>query len=87
MRIIEIKNVTRKDMPIYYRRFYSGVVVLELVNKPVEFPIDWQIENKATGQTEIAISLAQSVDYPLVPLQKELKKYIASLDSDGKLPL
>jgi len=86
MRIIEIKNMTRKDMPIYYRRFYSGIAVLELVNKPIEFPLDWQIENKATGQTEIAISLKQSVDYPLVPLQKELKKYIASLDSDGKLP-
>jgi hypothetical protein len=86
MRIIEIKNMTRKDMPIYYRRFYSGVAVLELVNKPVEFPLEWQIEHKPTGQTVIALSLTQSVDYPLVPLQKELKKYIGSLDSDGKLP-
>jgi len=86
MRIIEIKDMTRKDMPIYYRRFYSGVAVLELVNKPIECPLDWQIENNATGQTEIALSFKQSVDYPLVPLQKELKKYIGSLDSDGKLP-
>jgi hypothetical protein len=86
MRIVEIKNMARKEMPIYYRRFYSGVAVLELVNKSVEFPLDWQIEHKATGQTEIALSLTQSVDYPLVPLQKELKKYIGSLDSDGKLP-
>jgi len=86
MRIIEIKNMTRKEMPIYYRRFYSGVAVLELVNKPVECPVDWQIEHKATGQTEIALSFTQSVDYPLVPLQKELKKYIGSLDSSGKLP-
>jgi len=86
MRIIEIKNMTRKDMPIYYRRFYSGVAVLELVNRPVEFPLDWQIEHKPTGQIEIAISIKQSVDYPLVPLQKELKKYIGALDSDGKLP-
>jgi len=86
MRIIDIKNMARKEMPIYYRRFYSGVAVLELVNKPVECPLEWQIEHKATGQKEIAISLSQSVDYPLVPLQKELKKYIDSLDSAGKLP-
>jgi hypothetical protein len=86
MRIIEIKNMTRKDMPIYYRRFYSGVAVLELVHRPVECPLDWQIEHKPTGQTEIALSLSQSVDYPLVPLQKELKKYIDSLDANGKLP-
>jgi len=86
MRIIEIKDMTRKEMPIYYRRFYSGVAVLELVNKPIEFPLDWQIEHKPTGQTEIALSLKQKVDYPLVPLQKELKRYIGTLDSDGKLP-
>ena len=86
MRIIEIKNMSRKDMPIYYRRFYSGVAVLELVNRPVEFPLDWQIEHKTTGQTEIMISIKQSVDYPLVPLQKELKKHIGALDLDGKLP-
>jgi len=86
MRIIEIKNMARKEMPIYYRRFYTGVAVLELVNKPVECPLDWQIEHKATGQTEIALSFTKSVDYPLVPLQKELKKYIGSLDSTGKLP-
>jgi len=86
MRVVEIKNMARKDMPIYYRRFYSGVAVLELVNKPVELPLDWQIEHKATGQTEIALSMTQGVDYPLVPLQKELKKYIGALDTDGKLP-
>jgi hypothetical protein len=86
MRVVEIKNMTRKEMPIYYRRFYSGLAVLEFVNKLAEFPLDWQIEHKATGQTEIAISLTQNVDYPLVPLQKELKKFISSLDSDGKLP-
>jgi len=86
MRIIEIKDMTRKDMPIYYRRFYSGVAVLELVNKPVECPLEWQIEHKPTGQTEIALTVKQSVDYPLIPLQKELKKYINALDTDGKLP-
>ena len=86
MRIVEIKNMTRKDMPIYYRRFYAGIAVLELVNKPVEFPLEWQIEHKATGQTEISLSLTQRVDYPLVPLQKELKKHIGALDLAGKLP-
>jgi len=86
MRIIEIKDMARKDMPIYYRRFYSGVALLELVNRQVEFPLEWQIEHKPTGQMEIAISIKQSVDYPLVPLQKELKKFIGALDSNGKLP-
>lgn len=87
MKISEIKNIVRKDVPIYYRRLYSGIAVMELINKPLEVPLDFQIEQKPTGQIDIAIMFAQKVDYPLVPLQKELKKFIGDLDSDGKLPL
>jgi len=86
MKIIEIKDITRKDYPIYYRRLYSGTVVLELVNKPIEVPLDFQIEQKPTGASEIGIKLLQVVDYPLVPLYKELKNFIGALDSEGKLP-
>ena len=86
MRIIEIKNMTRKEFPIYYRRFYAGVAVMELVNETVEIPLDFQIELKPTGAKDIMIVLSQKIDYPLVPIQKELKKYIGALDSDGKLP-
>ena len=86
MKILEIKNMTRKEFPIYYRRFYSGTVVMEFISKPMEFPLDFQIEQKPTGQIEIALTFTQKVDYPLVPLQKELKLFIASLDSNGQLP-
>ncbi|MCL2380019.1 MAG: hypothetical protein FWC64_00325 [Treponema sp.] len=87
MKVIEIKNLSRKDVPIYYRRLYSGVVVLELLSKTIDIPLDFYIEHKPTGLTEISItsSVAQ-VDYPLIPLKKELKKFIGALDSDGKLP-
>jgi hypothetical protein len=87
MRVSEIKNIERKDVPIYYRRIYTGIAVMELVNKPVEVSLEFQIEHKPTGQTDIGITLFQKVDYPLVPLQKEIKKLIVELDSTGKLPV
>jgi len=86
MQIIEIKNIVRKDFPIYYRRLYSGIATLELINKPVDVPLDFQIEQKPTGHTEIGVTLSGIVDYPLVPLQRELKNFINVLDSSGKLP-
>ena len=86
MKILEIKNIIRKDVPIYYRRLYSSVVLMELVNKLVEIDMDFQIEHKPTGQTEISITAMGTVDYPLIPLQKELKKVIGELDSSRKLP-
>ena len=86
MRVIEIKNMSRKDFPIYYRRFYTGIAVLELVNGTVEVPMEFQIEHKPTGNKDIVIGFSQKIDYPLIPIQKELKKYIGALDAEGKLP-
>ena len=86
MKILEIKNIVRKDVPIYYRRLYTGIAVLELINNSVNLPLDFQIEHKPTGSTEISLTFSQTIDYPLVPLQRELKKYISALDSNGKLP-
>ena len=86
MKVVDIKNIVRKDIPIYYRRLYAGTAVLELINKPQEIPLSFQIENKPTGSVEIGITFLEKVDYPLIPLQKELKKFIGELDSSGKLP-
>jgi hypothetical protein len=86
VRIIAIKNIVRKDVPIYYRRLYSGDAVLELINKPVEIPVEFQIEHMPTGQTVINVTFPQKVDYPLVPLLKEFRNFIGALDSEGKLP-
>jgi len=87
MRVIEIKNLTRKDFPIYYRRLYSGIVVMELINKIIDVPLDFQIEHKPTGHVDINATLMDDVDYPVIPLQKELKRFIGALLSDGKLPI
>jgi hypothetical protein len=87
MKILEVKDIVRKDVPIYYRRLYSGIAVMELINKAVEVRIDFSIETKPTGQKEILINLVDKVDYPLVPLNKELRKILDNLDSTGVIPV
>jgi hypothetical protein len=87
MKILKVKDVARKDVPIYYRRFYTGLVAVELINKTVEARIDFSIEIKPTGFKEILITFLDKVDYPLVPLNKELKKVLDSMDSTGELPV
>jgi hypothetical protein len=86
MKVLEIKDIVRKDVPIYYRLLYTGIIILELVNKPVERRIDFSIEIKPTGQKEITVTLAEPVDYPLVPLIKEIKTFIHHLHTTGGLP-
>ena len=86
MKINEIKDIVRKDVPIYYRRLYNGIAVADLLNKPVEFALEFQIEHMPTGHVEISIISMDTIDYPLVPLKKELISFISALDTNGKLP-
>ena len=86
MKITEIKDLVRKDVPIYYRRLFSGTLVIELINKTVESQIDFTVETKPTGINEVIINHMDTVDYPLLPLNKEIKKFITVLDETGGLP-
>jgi hypothetical protein len=87
MRVLELRDVQRKDTPIYYRRFYTGTLVLELMQKNVERGIDFSVELMPTGHKHITIAFDQPVDYPMVPLLREIKSYIDELDRKGGLPL
>ena len=86
MKVLEIRDIVRKDVPIYYRLLYTGIVVLELLNTPAERRIDFTIEIKPTGHKDISVTFVDPVDYPLAPLVKEIKNRIAQLDSAGGLP-
>jgi len=86
MKIIEIKDIKRKDVPIYYKRFYKGTLVYALTDKPSAIPVEFIIEHKPTGHLDINVTVSGEIDYPLVPLIKELKNYIGELDSTRKLP-
>jgi hypothetical protein len=87
MKILQVKNIERKDVPIYYRRLFSGILVLELLNKTVERTINFTIETKPTGARDILVTFDEPVDYPLIPLMKEVKKYLNDLDDSGGLPV
>jgi len=86
MKIVAIKDMIRKDVPIYYRKLYTGVVVIDIAKGPVDYRIDFIIEYKPTGQKDIVVSFIDKVDYPLIPLNRELKQFINNLDTAGGLP-
>jgi hypothetical protein len=86
MKIKQIRNIIRKDVPIYYRRLFTGILELDLMGKSIERNIDFTIETMPTGLNQISITIAEPVDYPLVPLIRELKQFITNLDKSGGLP-
>ncbi|MDR1858293.1 MAG: hypothetical protein LBQ69_02360 [Treponema sp.] len=86
MQVISIKDIVRKDVPIYYRLLYTGVAVIAFKKDPEDFRIDFSIEIKPTGQKEIFVAFLDSLDYPLVPVIKELKNRIDTMHVNGTLP-
>ena len=86
MKIVSIKDMIRKDVPIYYRKLYTGVAVIEMNSAIVDYRIDFSIEYKPTGNKEVAVSLIDTIDYPLIQVSKELKNYIHELEKVGGLP-
>ncbi|MDR2543695.1 MAG: hypothetical protein LBC80_09665 [Treponema sp.] len=86
MKVISIKDMVRKDVPIYYRKLFTGIAVIDLNEKQTDFRIDFAIEYKPTGHKEIAVNFLDHIDYPIVPVARELKQYIFDLDYVGGLP-
>ncbi|MCL2410387.1 MAG: hypothetical protein FWC97_01970 [Treponema sp.] len=86
MNIISIKDAIRKDVPIYYRKLYTGIAVIDFDNKQTDFRIDFAIEIKPTGAKEVTVNFLEEIDFPLIPISKKLKQFIIELDYDGGLP-
>ena len=86
MQVLNIKDIIRKDVPIYYRLLFTGVAVIELSGDAADYRIDFSIETKPTGQKEISVTFLDDLHYPLIPVAKELKSFINTMHSNGTLP-
>ncbi len=87
MKILELTELVRKDMPIDYRREYTGTAVLETPDRQsIRRRFSCTLEHAPTGGVSVRVSLLEAVDYPLVPLIRLLKQQIGELDRSGRLP-
>jgi len=85
MKVTAVKDIIKKDIPIYYRLLYTGVAVIELASE-ADYRIDFCIEIKPTGKKDITVTLLDNIDYPLIPVIKELKTLIETMHNNGALP-
>jgi hypothetical protein len=86
MKVVAVKDIIRKDVPIYYRLLYTGVAVIELAKGAADYRIDFTIEIKPTGLKEISVTFLDALEYPLIPVIKELKTIIDNMHTNELLP-
>lgn len=86
MKVHGINNLTKKDIPLYYRNDYEGVGDVELPPGGRRLiPIEFTVEMKPTGDKVIDVKLKEQIDYPLLPLVRALKETIKNMESNGEL--
>ncbi len=86
MKLLELRNLVRKDVPIYYRRHFTGTAIFAFLDMPKEVPVQFSIETLPAGNKQVDVNILSETDYPLVPLLKSLKERVNELDSLGDLP-
>lgn len=86
MRIVELRNLFREEGYIYYRRNFTGNVLVEIPGQTLEAPVDFCIETDPLGQKSVEIDIKNSINYPILPIKKALREYILTEDSEGHLP-
>ena len=85
MKILEIRNLTKKENYLHYRNEYSGSLVYSFSGGEEETDLVFCMERTATGQKHISINFPQSIHYPLVPAIRKVKDFITDLENRGAL--
>jgi hypothetical protein len=86
MKILEIRNIIKKDLPLHYRNEFSGSLVYEtLTKKKEEKRVEFTLEKNAFGKVDVKVNILEEIDYPLIPVINSLKTYILDMQKKGQL--
>jgi hypothetical protein len=85
MKVLELRELARREAPIHYIREYTAIAVLEAFGSRAETGIAFTLEQKPLGPPEISLRVLDPVDWPLLPIVRALRDHLAELDRKGLL--
>ncbi len=86
MRIIELKDLRRKETPLHYIREFTGIAVLEREGKVFEKALVFTVERRPSGAPEVSARFVEEPEWPILPLLRSIKDLVTELDKSGGLP-
>lgn len=87
MTIASLDDLTLIDSPVHYRRRYTATALLTYGHDGAErAAVAFSLEHTPYGRVEIRVELRDNVNYPLLPIYRELKRHIYALEQEGRLP-
>jgi hypothetical protein len=86
MKLTQIADIVKKNVPLHYRNEYTATAVFDLSGgKSLSRRIEFIIEMSPIGSKDIRINFVDPLNYPLIPVLKSLKDEIQLLDRQGSL--
>ena len=87
MEIVRIRDIVRRDVPLYYRNKYNAIAHINLTEKKlVNINIEFAIEVTPISGKEYSIEDMEEMDYPTLPVKQALIEEIKKYDREGLLP-
>ena len=86
MQLIDIIDIRKKDLPVHYRHVYQATALFSYRGNELRTRLEFVLEQTAIGSTDLHVSFIDDPDYPLIPILKQVKEKVRSLESDRELP-
>lgn len=86
MRVIELRDLLRKETHLHYRREFTAKAVLDILDRSIEKRIEFSMEKTPLGSTTVKVTLIDPVEYPVLPLISGIRDFVSDLERDGSLP-
>lgn len=86
MKLIEIKDIQPEEGAVYYRQKYHATAVFEdSHHREQDLPVLCIVETNPLGQKKITVNFLADIQYPLIPLLRQLKAMVHVMHNDGRL--
>ena len=86
MRVVELRDIRRKDSPVHYIKELTAVAVVEWNEDLSESEIAITLEHKALGPPEVRVRFLGSVEWPTSTVIPDISDRIVELERTGGLP-
>jgi hypothetical protein len=86
MRVVELRELNRRDSAIHYIKELTAVAVLEYDQRRSESDIAITLEHKPVGPPDVTVHLLDAVEWPTLPVIHAIRDYVTELERTGRLP-
>ncbi len=86
MRVVELRDLRRKDSPLHYIKELTAVAVVEWNEGRSENVVAITLEHRPIGPPDIEVRILDAVPWPIPAVIQSISDMIGELERTGRLP-